>query len=71
MNSRDLMTRIFVPAMILKGHMDVKAMHRNARNGKKVNEKLLFKILRKSENSVYGKEYDFKNIKTIRIFLRM
>ena len=65
MNSRDLMTRIFVPAMILKGHMDVKAMHRNARNGKKVNEKLLFKILRKSENSVYGKEYDFKNIKTI------
>ena len=43
---RDLLTKIIVRVMIWKGHFDVRSMHKNTKNARKKNEKLLFKILK-------------------------
>jgi len=65
MNKRDLLTRIIVGAMIRKGHMDIRSMHRNARDARKKNEALLFKILKKNRGTEYGRRYRFSEIKTL------
>ena len=62
---RNLLTKIIVKTMILKGRFDVKCMHKNTHHARKKNEKLLFKILKKNKNCELGKKYGFKDIKTI------
>ena len=39
---KDLITDIVIEAMILKGYMDVKRMHRNTKDALKKNEALLY-----------------------------
>ena len=65
---KDLITDIVIEAMILKGYMDVKRMHRNTNDALKKNEALLFKILKINQDTEYGKKYNFRNIKTIEDF---
>lgn len=65
MNRRDLITKIVIKAMIVKGKSDLRAMHRHAHGARKKNEKLLFKILRTSQSSEYGKKYGFADIKSV------
>ena len=62
---RDLLTKIIVRVMIWKGHFDVRSMHKNTKNARKKNEKLLFKILKTNQDCEYGKKYNFENIKSI------
>ena len=42
---RDILTKAAVGAMIVKGRLDVRSMHRNTIDARAKNEKLLFKIL--------------------------
>ena len=65
---RNLLTKIIVKMMIIKGHFDVKSMHKNTHNARKKNEKLLFKILKTNEDCELGRKYNFKDIKTIEEF---
>lgn len=65
MNKRDLLTRIIVGAMIRKGHMDIRSMHRNTVHARRKNEALLFSILKKNKDTEYGKKYGFADIRTV------
>lgn len=71
MDKRDLLTKIIVGAMIKKGHMDIRAMHRNSVHARKNNEALLFKILKKNADTEYGRKYGFKDVKSLEDFRRM
>ena len=62
---RDLMTGIIIRAMIAKGRLDVKRMHRQASMARKNNDRLLFSILKTNQNSEIGRKYKFDQIKTI------
>lgn len=68
---RDLLTSIAIRAMILKGHADVARMRKNAKHARRVNDKLLFSILRKGKNSAFGKDHHFDQIKTIEDYRRL
>lgn len=70
MENRDLLTRIIVGAMIKKGHMDLRSMHRNAIDARRKNEALLFRILKKNRDTEYGRKYGFADIKTLDDFRR-
>lgn len=65
MDKRDLLTKVIVGAMIRKGHMDIRSMHRNTINARKKNEALLFSILDKNKDTEYGRKYGFADIKTL------
>ena len=71
MDKRDILTRIIVGAMIRKGHMDLRSMHRNAKGARAKNEALLFKILKNNKDTEYGRKYNFKDIETVEDFRRM
>ena len=62
---RDLVTGIIIRAMIAKGRLDVKRMHRQASMARKNNDRLLFSILKTNQNSEIGRKYKFDQIKTI------
>lgn len=51
--------------MIIAGGVLEKYFNQYTLNSKKVNERVLFKILNKSKDCKYGKEYNFKSIKSI------
>lgn len=70
MNRRDFFTRVIVWAMVRKGYMDLHAMRRNARNARKKNEALLFRILKKNRDKEYGRQYRFSEIKSLADFRR-
>ncbi len=63
--NRNLLTKMIIKAMTIKGHADVRQMHNNTLNAKKKNEKLLMKILRINAECEYGKKYHYSEIKTI------
>lgn len=65
---RDILTKFIVKIMIMKGYFDVKCMHNNTFDARKKNEKLLFKILNTNKNSELGRNYGFKDIKTVEEF---
>ena len=65
MDKRDALTQVIVGAMIKKGHMDLRSMHKNAIGARKKNEDLLFKILHKNRKTEYGRRYGFADIKTL------
>ena len=71
MNRRDLLTRVIVGVMIRKGYMDIHSMHRNARNARKKNEALLFRILKKNRDTEYGRRYRFSEIKSLADYRRI
>lgn len=56
--------------MIRKGYMDIHAMHRNARNARKKNEALLFRILKQNRDTEYGRRYRFSGIRSLADFRR-
>lgn len=62
---REFFVKIVVQAMIIKGHMDVNAMHKNTVHARKKNEKLLRKILRRNKNCEFGKAHGFAKIKSV------
>ena len=62
---RDLLSAAVVKAMIAKGYYDVHTMHRNAKNAREKNEKLLFRILKWGEKTEFGREHHFSEIKTV------
>ena len=65
MNKRDIYTKIIVGAMIKKGHMDLRSMHKNAVDARKKNEALLFEILKRNKDTEYGRLHGFSEIKTL------
>ena len=68
---RELLTRILIRAMTLKGRLDLRDMHRNAEKARKVNDQLLFKILKKNQNCLYGRQNHFDQIHTVEDFRRL
>ena len=64
---RDLLTGIIIRAMIAKGRLDVKRMHRQASMARKNNDRLFFSILKTNQNSEIGRKYKFDQIKPVRI----
>lgn len=62
---RDFLTYLIMKAMIIKGYFDIWRMHKNTKNARKKNEKLLFKILDINKNSKFGMKYGFSNIKNV------
>jgi len=66
MSKKTLGNKILTKALIIKGRSDVKCMLENAKDAKGVNEKTLFNILKTSENSEYGRKYDFANIHSVK-----
>ena len=68
---RNLISRIFIRLMILKGYLDLNTMHRNTVNARKKNEKLLFKIIARGADSEYGKKYNFKGIKSVQDYRKL
>ena len=54
--------------MILAGGSVEKIFNKYTANSKKVNSEVLFKILNRSKNCEYGKEYNFNDIKSIEEF---
>ena len=69
-NKRDFWTKIIVGAMIRKGYMDLHSMHSNAKNARRKNEALLFRILKKNSDTVYGRRYHFSEIRTLEDYRR-
>ena len=65
---REIGTQLIMRAMIAKGHMDLNSMHRNAKNAREINDRLLFKILKTNQSSEYGRRYHFDQIKSIEEF---
>ena len=65
MKTRDLITNIVIWAMIKKGYFSLYTMSRNAKDARKKNDKLLFKILNANKTSEYGRKYHFSEIKSI------
>jgi len=59
---------IAVEALTMKGFWDVRCMLLNAERARKVNDRLLLKILRQNKNCEYGKKYHFDNIKSTEDF---
>lgn len=59
---------ILVGAFVIKGKLDVSALMKNAKKAREVNEKLLMKIIRKNQNTEYGKKYNFSSISSIEEF---
>ena len=70
LHMRNILTFILIRIIILKGYFDLWCMHRNAHNARKKNDKLLLKIIRQSQDTVYGKKYDFHHIRTIEDYRR-
>ena len=71
MDRRDILTKVIVGAMIKKGYLDIRSMHRNAANARARNEKLLFSILNRNKDTEYGRKYRFKDIRTVDDYRRM
>ena len=65
MKTRDLITNIVIWVMIKKGYFSLYKMSRNAKDARKKNDKLLFKILNANKTSEYGRKYHFSEIKSI------
>ena len=68
---RDLITDIIIRTVIIKGKFDVRRMHRQATQARKNNDKLLFSILKMSQNSEIGRKYHFDQIRTIEDYRKM
>lgn len=68
---RNMLSHLFMQIMIIKGHLDLANMHKNARHARKRNEVLLFDILARGAGSEYGQKYHFNQIRTIEDFRRM
>ncbi len=62
---RDILTFILIKIIVLKGYFDLWRMHRNAHNARKKNDRLLLKIIKQNQDTVYGRKYDFRNIRTV------
>ncbi len=62
--SRRVLSEMMVKAMTVKGHHDLKRMHRNTIDARSKNEKLLMHILDVNKYSVYGMKYGFEDIKS-------
>ena len=71
MDRRDILTKVIVGAMIKKGYLDIRSMHRNAANARARNEKLLFSILNRNKDTEYGRKYRFGEIRSIDDYRRM
>ena len=52
-------------ASIYGGHVR-NSYYKNSKNGDKISEKLILKLIKRNKNTAYGKKYDFKNIKSIK-----
>ena len=70
MSTRDLITNVVIRAMILKGKADLKDMHRHAKGARKRNEDLLFKILKTSKDSEFGRKHGFSEIASVEDYRR-
>ena len=68
---RDLITWILVKGMVAVGRHNLRVMHRNTKNARRINEKLLMRIVRWGAGSAYGKEHHFSEIKTAEDFRRI
>ena len=71
MDRRDFLTKVIVGLMIKKGYLDIRSMHRNALNARVRNEKLLLSILKKNQDTEYGKAHHFGEIRTVEDFRRL
>ncbi|MBR0399659.1 MAG: GH3 auxin-responsive promoter family protein [Mogibacterium sp.] len=71
MDKRDVLTKAIVGAMIKKGYLDIRSMHRNAVNAGGKNKELLHKILEKNKDTEYGRKYHFADIRNIGDYRRM
>ncbi len=69
--ARDFFTRVLIRAMTLKGRLDLRDMHRNAERARQVNDRLLFRILKKNKTSVYGRRHHFDRIRTVEDYRRL
>ncbi len=63
--NRDLGTYLLFKGMVAKGNLDLRDLNNNTVNAGKKNEKLLFKILKDSQNCEFGKKHNFASIKSI------
>ena len=71
MDRRDFLTKVIVGLMIKKGYLDIRSMHKNALNARARNEKLLLSILKKNQDTEYGKAHHFGEIRTVEDFRRL
>ena len=71
MNSRDFLTSVMIRIMIARGHHGIKVMHQNTIQGRKKNDALLFRILKRNRNCAYGKQFHFEDIHSIEDYRRM
>ena len=62
---RDVLTYLIIKLMVIKGRLDLNSLNRSTINARKKNEKLLMKIIRRNENSGFGKKHGFKDIRTV------
>ena len=67
---RDILTFILIKSIIFKGYLDLWHLHRHTRKARKKNDALLMKIIRDSQDTEYGKKYDFRNIRTVEDYRR-
>lgn len=71
MTARDVLSRMIVSAMIVKGRMDLNTMIQNTVDARRINEKLLFRILKKGKDSEFGRKHHFDEIKTVEDYRRL
>jgi len=62
------LNKVLNKILIIKGGVDVKRMHKLAKDSKAANEKTLFEILNTNKDCEYGKKYDFANIHSVEDF---
>lgn len=65
------LSRIAVKALMVKGSIDYSTMIKNTKNPRAVNEKLLLGIIRRNQNTEYGKLHNFKDIHSVEDYKRM
>lgn len=65
------MSRVVVKAMITKGHMDLRSMHRNTIDAGSKNEKLLMRIIESNKDTEFGRKYGFADIRSVSDYRRM
>lgn len=58
----------FISALTIKGRFDVHTMLRNAKNARKINDKLLLNILKENRTCELGKKYGFADIHSVEEF---
>lgn len=63
-----LIQSTLVSALTIKGRFDVHTMLKNAKNARKINDKLLLKILKENRNCEFGRKLGFADIHSVEEF---